>query len=83
MKKDVLSQHIKNLDGFRTQYATSVSLIDRTVYQLEQLGNQIDEEIEQIDAYQRELSQTREQFAAERDRTGKVMRNFKSLLCVE
>ena len=83
MKKDVLKQHIGNLDKYRTQYAVSVALIDRTVNELEQLETSIGSEIEQIDAYQQELARTREEFVTERQRAGKVMQNFKALLCAE
>lgn len=83
MKRDTLARHQKNYQEYEQRYNASVSLLHCTVRELENLGANIDEELAAIDAHMNELSQTRDQIAASRDRNGRVVQNFKNLLCIE
>lgn len=82
-KNDTLVRHQRNYEQYEQRYNSSVSLLHCTVRELETLGASMDDEIAQIDAHMAELDKTRSQMVASRNRNGKVVENFKHLLCID
>lgn len=77
---DILSKKIAELDKYASDYNNAVSIVHNTVHRLETLGNAMDETIAEIEAYQAGLEETKQNVKQERDRTTRIIGNFKSLL---
>ncbi len=54
-KNDTLARHQRNYQDYESRYNASVSLLQCTIRDLENLGSSMDEEIAQIEAHMAEL----------------------------
>lgn len=80
---DVLQEKRKELVAYEIEYENAVSIVNNTVCSLEKISENIQMKIKEIDEYQEELSKTRTGLDTARERNEKVIKNFKSLLCVD
>lgn len=79
---DVLAQKKSRLDSYVAQFDKAVSLITGTIDNLAVINQNINDTIQEIDDYQRELAETKTGLAEARDKNDKVIANFQTLLSV-
>ena len=80
---DVLTEKRQKLDQYARKFDSAVELVTRTVDSLSVLSGEINSTIVEIENYQRELAETRDQLSEEKQRNDKVIQNFKALLAVD
>lgn len=80
---DVLAMKQIELQNYEAQFSDAVALVTRTVENLTDLSGRMANSIEEINAYQAQLEQTKQGLAAKRAANETVIQNFKKLLAVE
>lgn len=81
-KADVLAQKKSRLVSYVAQFNDAVSLITNTINNLGTINKGIEDTIQEIDEYQRDLAETKAGLAEARDKNDKVIANFQALLSV-
>ena len=79
---DVLAQKKNRLNAYVAQYYKAVSLITDTIDNLGVINRNINDTIQEIDDYQRDLAETKAGLTEARDKNDKVIANFQALLSV-
>lgn len=64
-------------------FETAIGVVQNTIQTLDSINGQIESKVQEIDAYQRGLSDTREQLVNSKDRNAKILANFQKLLEVD
>lgn len=80
---DVLDNKKSRLSDYQAQFEDAVSVVTSTINQLNEINTGIVTEIEEIEAYQKELEQTRTGLSDALAKNNSVIRNFNSLLNAE
>lgn len=81
--KDYLQSKEKELAAYKGSYNSTVSVIKRSVESLGKIIDGISATIDDIDRYQSGLADTRQNLVSEKERSEKVLQNFKTLLCID
>ena len=79
---DVLAQKKSRLDSYNAQFDKAVSLITGTIANLGVISKNIADTIQEIDDYQRELTETKDGLIVAREKNDQVIANFQALLNV-
>lgn len=79
---DVLAQKKGRLDSYNAQFDKAVSLITGTIANLGIISKNIADTIQEIDDYQRELTETKDGLIVAREKNDQVIANFQALLNV-
>lgn len=79
---DVLAQKKSRLDSYNAQFDKAVSLITDTIDNLGVISKNISDTIQEIDDYQRELAETKDELTVAREKNERVIANFQALLNV-
>lgn len=79
---DVLAQKKSRLDSYNAQFDKAVSLITDTIDNLGVISKNISDTIQEIDDYQRELTETKNGLTVAREKNERVIANFQALLNV-
>ena len=82
-KKNLLEQKEAELAALNERSGYAIQLVNATIEGLERTNAQIQEKINEIDAAQRSLSDTRDGFESTYMKNQKIAQNFKTLLCIE
>ena len=77
---DVLAQKKNRLNAYVAQFDKAVSLITDTIDNLGVINRNINDTIQEIDDYQRELAETKDGLTAAREKNDRVIANFQALL---
>lgn len=80
VEKDVLTQKQQELAAYTEQANTAVSLVTSTIDNLSRINDAISEKIQEIEAYQSELTRTRDGLTGARDKNSRIISNFRALL---
>lgn len=80
---DILQQKTEDLASYGRQFDDAVSLVTRTVEDLERLAEEMQTSANEIEAYRRQLEEKEESIRHEMGRTLKVAGNFKKLLAMD
>ena len=81
--KDILAQKRNSLNIYNAQFDRAVHLITDTIGDLGQISQSIDQTMQEIDEYEKELAITKSGLSEAKAKNDRVIANFKSLLCVE
>lgn len=81
--EDVLAQKKKTLAAYTSEFNGAVSLVTNTIDNLSVLSENIDRTISEIEEYQNELNVTKNGLVDEKQKTDRVIQNFKALLVSE
>lgn len=79
---DILSQKQNRLVTYNQQFDEAVSLVTRTIDNLGTISHNIDQTMQEIEDYERELAATRNGLAQAKAKNDRVIANFQSLLAV-
>ena len=79
---DVLAQKKNRLNAYVAQFDKAVSLITDAIDNLGVINRNINDTIQEIDDYQRDLAETKAGLTEARDKNDKVIANFQALLSV-
>lgn len=82
-KLDVIAQKEEKLAILTRASDTAIRLVRTTIDSLESVNEGIQATIDEIDADQKRLSDTRSGLETDLHKNQQIMQNFKSLLCVE
>lgn len=77
---DVLAQKKNRLNAYVAQFDKAVSLITDAIDNLGVINRNINDTIQEIDDYQRELAETKDGLTAAREKNDRVIANFQALL---
>ncbi len=80
---DVLDNKKSRLSNYQAQFEDAISVVTSTINQLNEINTGIVAEIEEIEAYEKELEQTRAGLSEALVKNNSVIRNFGSLLNAE
>ena len=80
---DVLDNKKSRLSNYKAQFEDAISVVTSTINQLNEINTGIVAEIEEIEAYEKELEQTRAGLSEALVKNNSVIRNFGSLLNAE
>lgn len=80
---DILDQKRNRLNSYNQQFERAVSLITDTIDNLGLINQGIEQTMQEIDDYERELATTKEGLVATKAKNDRVISNFKSLLSVD
>lgn len=69
--------------AYNDTFEATVSFISDSIKSLERQSEQLDATIQNIEEYERELGETKAGMVAQKEQTGKVIANFKKLMCIE
>ena len=81
--KDTLEQQEAALELLNQQSMNAIQMFSAAATTLENVNAKIDTTMQEIDAYQKRLAETRVGLNATREKNQRIMQNFKNLLCVE
>ena len=79
---DVLAQKKNRLNAYVAQFDKAVSLITDTIDNLGVINRNINDTIQEIDDYQRDLAETKAGLTVAREKNERVIANFQALLNV-
>lgn len=79
---DVLAQKKNRLNAYVAQFDKAVSLITDAIDNLGVINRNINDTIQEIDDYQRELAETKDGLTVAREKNERVIANFQALLNV-
>ena len=82
-KIDVLQEKRKELNTYQTKFNSAVSLVNDTIHNLSELNKDITQKIAEIEDYQKELAETRDELDNAKSKNEKVIRNFSALLGID
>lgn len=80
---DILREKKREAESLEQQADDAVELVTRTVNRLDLINQQLDDHMAEIDAYTKELEQTRVELAEQRKRNAAISANFTKLLSME
>ena len=78
--QDFLLKKQDSVDRLMYQASTAVNLVQQTMNDLESINQQIDKDLDEIDAYAKQLSATRAVMDQQRKHNTAVIANFAKLL---
>lgn len=81
--QDILAQKRNSLNLYNSQFDRAVHIINETIDNLGQISQGIEQTMQEIEAYEKELAETKSGLVDAKTRNDKVVANFKSLLYVE
>lgn len=79
---DILEQKRNRLASYNQEFDSAVSLITNTIDNLGLISKGIEQTMQEIVEYERELATTKEGLEAAKARNDRVISNFQSLLAV-
>lgn len=79
-KLSVIDEKQARLDFVRTRTQGVISVVTQTINSLADINAVIDDEIGDIDGYQRSLSETREGLVAAQQQNATIIANFRALI---
>ena len=79
-KLSVIDEKQAQLDFVRTRTQGVISVVTQTINSLTDINAVIDDEIGDIDGYQRSLSETREGLVAAQQQNATIIANFRALI---
>lgn len=80
---DVLQKKKQELNAYVARFNDAISLVTNTVNSLSDINAGIEEKIQEIDAYQAELANTKEGLDNARANNERVIKNFNALLGID
>lgn len=81
--EEILRQKQDRLAALNSQFDSTVSVVENMVGRLNTIGENIGKEIEEIDAFQERLAETKSGLLAAKERSARVAKNFGALLVAE
>ena len=81
--QDILAEKQEKLRQLTDDADSAVDLVTRTISGLEQINMEIDDAMDDIDRYTRQLNDTREQLSKNRQHNAAIIANFSKLLETE
>lgn len=81
--QDILAEKQEKLRQLTDDADSAVDLVTRTISGLEQINMEIDDAMDDIDRYTRQLNETREQLSKNHQHNTAIIANFSKLLETE
>lgn len=81
--RDVLSEKKREIEHLTTEAEAAVSLVTRTISNLELINQQIDDGVKELDAYAADIRETRKRMEDQRGHNAAIIANFSKLLSVD
>lgn len=83
LQQNIIEQKEAELVALTVQSTSAIQLVQNTIDGLNETNAQIQAKIEEIDAIQKRLADTRGGLDATYNKNARIMQNFKTLLCTE
>lgn len=81
--RDILLEKQGEVERLARKANEAVDLVTRTISNLESINKQLDSGMAEIDAYTKELTETRANLSKQRNNNAVIISNFSKLLSVE
>lgn len=79
-RKDVIAEKVKKLEELRSKSASALDLVTTTISNLATVNEEIDVVISEIGEAKQKLANTEVELNNTKDRNGKIISKFKSLI---